>query len=193
MGLDGHRREIQEVLVRGEGTFAPTVRGIERLLAAGVPVRVGTVVHAGNEAFLSEMIALCASLGVQEVIFSRMAPVGRMQSTSPLLSRAPVERYLEQLAPRSDVRVSHSFCDVKAPAGNGTCPGGERFLFIYYGGFIAPCSLLVDREPDVRSGASLKTTPLGESSPVSDTLSRFRLRVSHRPDECPVGAELCAR
>jgi len=48
VSLDGQNKEIQEA-VRGKATFDPTIKGIKLLIASGMNVRVGTLVHARNE------------------------------------------------------------------------------------------------------------------------------------------------
>jgi MoaA/NifB/PqqE/SkfB family radical SAM enzyme len=95
VSLDGADEETHEV-VRGPNTFAPTVRGLRHLLEEGIPVRVGCVVHAHNEGSLDAVAHFCLSLGVPEIIFSRMEPVGRLAPGSALVAKSSDETLLAQ-------------------------------------------------------------------------------------------------
>ena len=77
VSLDGHDKETHEY-VRGEDTFERTLRGIKYLTENNVYTRIGTVIYKKNEDKLKEIIELAIQLKANEIIFSFMEAVGRL-------------------------------------------------------------------------------------------------------------------
>jgi MoaA/NifB/PqqE/SkfB family radical SAM enzyme len=63
--------------IRGRGSYSASVKGISRLLDAGVKVTMNVTLSGLNVAFFRELVALASSLGVQRLGFSRLVPSGR--------------------------------------------------------------------------------------------------------------------
>lgn len=160
VSVDGHTKEIHE-MARGVNTYKPTIRGLGHLVENGVYVRIGTVICKANEDYLEEMVSSAEELGVDEVIFSYMEPVGRAEEDRAMISTRPmdeVKHELEMLADKYSVKVSYSFTEDTKPCDNGVCPGGTRFLYIDNLGRVSPCTWVVENEPGYRSEMTLKET-----------------------------------
>ena len=166
VSLDGPTKELQE-RVRGAGTFEPTVRGIRTLVAAGLYVRIGCLIYRGNERRLKAMVEYCAGLGVNEVIFSYMEPVGRLRGDTSLVARRPMKDLIAELtALRSRwagrIKVSFSFTREAPADSRGTCPGAARFLSIDNLGRVSPCTWVAERQPALVSKMTLREHGLDE-------------------------------
>jgi MoaA/NifB/PqqE/SkfB family radical SAM enzyme len=166
VSVDGPTAEPHEA-ARGAKTFAPTVRGLAILVAAGVPVRVGFVISKYNEHALADMAAFCRNAGAAELIFSIMEPAGRLAGDcSAVTARSPDEIAVEvaELSRRFEgmLRVQFASNRRTAPASHGTCPGGSRFLFIDHLGRVSPCSWLHAGAPANQMEPTLKTHSLDE-------------------------------
>lgn len=150
VSLDGHSQELQEA-VRGKRTYAPTMEGLKHLTGKGIYIRIGCVIYKNNQNELRDMASFCAGMGCDEVIFSLMEPVGRMRGRPALLYDRPVaemqaeiDRIKKEFGGR--IRVSGNFAET-VREGCGTCPGGERFLFIDHKGRVSPCTWVAERRP----------------------------------------------
>jgi MoaA/NifB/PqqE/SkfB family radical SAM enzyme len=160
VSFDGPTRSIHEA-ARGKKTFFPSLRGLSLLLEAQVPVRVGTVIFAGNEYFLSETANFLYQQGVPEVVFSLMEPAGRLSIDSPLLAtRSPrvLQEELESLQSiyEGRMRIVGNVKSQEEKKNCGRCPGGERFLFIDNLGRVSPCSWISERAPEFISQKTLR-------------------------------------
>lgn len=195
VSLDGHTQELQET-VRGKRTWAPTLEGLRHLAAAKLHVRVGCVIYKGNETELSAIAAFCADLGCDEIIFSRMEPVGRMRGREEMvstLSNAEMKSRVTDAAAgmAGRIKVSGSFADPVTDGKCGTCPGGKRFLFIDHKGRVSPCTWVAERKPEYRAAATLHDHSLGEFLQGEENM-RFRRMVSSLGESglhrCPMQA-----
>jgi AdoMet-dependent heme synthase len=63
--------------IRGEGSFASSLRGISLLLDAGITVTLNATLSEINADHFSEMVSLASSIGAQRLGFSRLVPSGR--------------------------------------------------------------------------------------------------------------------
>jgi len=145
VGLDGHN-QATHASIRGKQTFFPTIAGIKELVKQQVYVRVGTVIFKGNQDYLEELILLCQRLGVQEVIFSLLEPVGRMKGDSSKLTSRSVAELQKSIADLQDkyaktIKVSSSFAQGHSVKGQGfaLCPGADKFAYIDPKGLVFPC------------------------------------------------------
>jgi MoaA/NifB/PqqE/SkfB family radical SAM enzyme len=178
VSLDGPDAASHEA-VRGKGTFAPSLTGLRLLVAAGVPVRVGCVVHARNEGLIPAMAAFCADLGAGSVVFSRMEPVGRMRGRPTLVTALDDEAIRAEVAQAADahrtrIAISHN---LDAPGGGcGTCPGGDRFAFVDHRGRVSPCTWVSEHRPDLVPEAGVADIPLADLL-ASPRIAGFRASV----------------
>lgn len=166
VSVDGPDAPSHEA-ARGPATFEPTVRGLIRLVEAGVRVRAGCALFEGNERQMPELAAACRDWGVAELIFSLMEPVGRLAGDHSMLCRRPpgeIAREAAALAARYAGSLAISYNNAPPPSGEpqGLCPGGRRFLFIDHLGRVSPCSWLVERDPGCRSELTLNEASLEE-------------------------------
>ncbi len=194
VSLDGPTKELQEK-VRGPLTFDRTVRGIKNLVAAGVYVRIGCLIYRDNERSLEKMVKYCADLGVAEVIFSYMEPVGRMRGDNSLVASRKMPELIAELSDLRDrfakqIKVSFSFTR-EAPAGAGICPGTRRFLSIDNLGRVSPCTWVAERQPDFVCQLSLRDHSLEEilAAPEIRRYAELSARLAASDlDRCPMTA-----
>ena len=74
--------------IRGKGSFAASLRGIDHLLSAGLKVTLNMTLSEINAPYLEEMAGLAASLKVDRLGFSRLVPSGQGAGFLPhMLSR----------------------------------------------------------------------------------------------------------
>lgn len=195
VSLDGHTQELQEA-VRGKRTWAPTLEGLRHLAATKLHLRVGCVIYKGNETELTAIASFCADLGCNEIIFSRMEPVGRMRGREEMvstLSNAEMKRRVAEAstAMAGRIKVSGSFADPVTEGKCGACPGGKRFLFIDHKGRVAPCTWVAERKPEYRAGATLHDHSLGDILRGEENMRFRRLAASLSAsglDRCPMQA-----
>ncbi|HEU0051296.1 MAG TPA: radical SAM protein [Patescibacteria group bacterium] len=184
VSLDGHTQKLQED-VRGPMTFERTIRGIKKLVERGVYTRIGCLIYKNNENQLEEMIKFCSELGVQEIIFSYLEPVGKMRGDSSMVSTRSIDKLkkeLDELAKKYSKKISvhYSFTE-EAPTGTcGTCPGMTRFLSIDHTGRISPCTWVAERAPEFISKNTLHEKPLRDilEEEQLQTYSRFTRQLS---------------
>jgi MoaA/NifB/PqqE/SkfB family radical SAM enzyme len=166
VSVDGHCARLHDTL-RGRGTFARTLAGLRRLLDEGIYVRIGCVVSRLNEEHLEKMASWCEAQGVDELIFSRMEPAGRMTGDLSFKATRTDEDLADEAIGLStsfsaQLKIRHAFRSVMHEGRPAGCPGGSRFLYLDNLGHIAPCSWIVDRTPSAATHGSLANTPLRE-------------------------------
>jgi len=192
VSYDGHNKEIHES-VRGKNTYKHTVRGIKHLVDNDVYVRLGTVIFKGNENYLEETVQSAVELGVNEIIFSYMEPVGRMKDDNSIISQTPVEdlKYqLENLAEKyaDQVKVNYSFTEEVKSCEEGLCPAVKKFLYIDNLGRISPCTWVVEHDPKYRSEQTIKDANVDEildSEPIKNYLAHVKDLHANGQKGCP--------
>lgn len=75
VSIEGH--ETVHDGIRGRGSFAAAMRGVENLLDAGMEVTLNVTLSRLNSPFIAEIIGLARFLGVQRLGFARLVPSGR--------------------------------------------------------------------------------------------------------------------
>ncbi|MDO8736347.1 MAG: radical SAM protein, partial [Thermoleophilia bacterium] len=83
VSLDG--MAIAHDYLRGEGNFALSVAGIERLTAAGIQVSVATMVHSRNLDDFEQLEQLVKDLGAREWAVDLPSAAGRLEKESGLM------------------------------------------------------------------------------------------------------------
>jgi len=164
VSLDGHTKELQEA-ARGSGTFEPTIRGIKYLVKNGLYVRTGCLIFNKNDRRMEEIARYCAELGVNEIIFSLMEPVGRLKGDNSMMTeRTPDElmREIEEIENelKTKIKVSHSFTEKPGKDCAGICPGTTKFLSIDNFGRVSPCTWVAERAPEYVSKNTLLSASL---------------------------------
>ncbi|MFC1696779.1 radical SAM/SPASM domain-containing protein [Nanoarchaeota archaeon] len=178
VSVDGHNQETHEI-ARGKNTYQRTIRGIQHLKNNDNYVRVGTVIFKANENYLEAVIQSAESMEVDEIIFSFMEPIGRMEGNDSIISNRPITEVKSELEELSDkysgkINVNYSFTENTNNDEFGICPGGNRFLFIDNYGRVSPCTWIVDKNPEFRSKLTVKDVSFDEvmnSDPIVSYLS----------------------
>ena len=177
VSLDGNDKYTHEY-VRGENTFERTLRGIRYLTNNYVYTRIGTVIYKENEDKLEEIVKLAIELKANEIIFSFMEAVGRLDGDETIISKRTihsVKEELENLATKykKQIKVKYSFTENKITEAEGYCPAVNKFLYINNLGQVSPCTWVVSQNPEYKSKLTLKNNPLTEiikSEPIQKFL-----------------------
>ncbi len=132
--------------VRGPGSFARAVAGVERLVAAGVHTIISMVVHAGNLDQLGDYMRLAQRLGAAEARCIAVRQMGPGQAFAP---PRPLEllRALWQVAdadPAHAALLGRDFASIFAVTCHGcaprrSCGTGSQTLLLDADGTIYPC------------------------------------------------------
>jgi len=153
VSLDGYDIKSHE-FVRGKKTFNKTISGLTNLLKYNKNIRIGSVIHSGNDSDLDKIVNLANELRVKEVIFSLMSPIGRMDKNSISLSKKTPNELIEIISKikSENTKVNHNLKSDLKPISfkinNNACPGGERFLFIDSIGIVSPCTWISEYFPE---------------------------------------------
>jgi MoaA/NifB/PqqE/SkfB family radical SAM enzyme len=169
LSLDGPSAAINDS-IRGANTFFRTLRAVQLAVKAGLKTRIGSVVFSGNESFLDEMVTLCAKLGVNEVVFSRMEPLGRLAGSTAFqtsFSNQELAEKINAIRPKNGakIRVTHNFSAPMHDQQEGLeyvhrCPAGRTFIYIDNLGRVSPCTWLSGRDSSLISARTLKEVSL---------------------------------
>ena len=143
--------------LRGAGAFHKAERGIRRLVAAGLPVHVTTMVHPGNRDEVEALHRHCREvLGVAGVRLSTIAQMGKAAGRPDL-----------QLEP-AQLRAVHQAESRKPSAATSflPCLAGVDKLYVSAGGDVHACHLFEG------VGVPLGSVPASRSSPSSRPIPR---------------------
>lgn len=193
VSLDGHNAKTHE-LVRGVNTFERTIRGIRNLVENDIYVRIGTVIYKENENNIEDIVRLVVNLGVNEIIFSFMEPVGRMKDDYTLVSNRDIQGLKSEIENISDrykhiIKVSYSFTEEVDSCEEGNCPGGSKFLYIDNLGRVSPCTWVAEVKQSFISDKTLKEYTVNEiieSISIKSFLSYIDSLKSKNIKGCPV-------
>lgn len=190
VSLDGHDKETHEY-VRGKNTFERTLRGIKHLTGNDVYTRIGTVIYKKNEDNLEEIIELAIQLKANEIIFSFMEAVGRLDGDETIISKRTIDsvkQELEKLAIKykEQIQVKYSFTENKVCREEESCPAVSKFLYINNLGQVSPCTWVISNEPEYKSKLTLKNSTFAEvlkSEPIQNYLKYIE---KNKVKGCPV-------
>jgi radical SAM protein with 4Fe4S-binding SPASM domain len=157
ISLDGPTAEIHE-MIRGKGTFEPTIAAIRRLSSKGVFVGIYMFIHKDNVDFIGDTLSLADSLGVSAFNCLNMVYVGRanLSQAGGGLTRIS-DRILfgklfvilrdnphHQELMKNSVFVNQ-ITGISAGIMSDSCGiGTNRSLYVRSDGNIYPCSNVVD-------------------------------------------------
>jgi MoaA/NifB/PqqE/SkfB family radical SAM enzyme len=188
VSLDGHTQQIHEA-VRGKKSFFPTIEGLKNLTQANNKIRIGCVIHEHNQKYLKEMIEYCEGLGINELIFSMMEPVGRLKDKNIGLSnKSSSDLKNDILSHPHTIKVSHNLEPMLATLKplsqlkSKSCPGGDKFLFINSLGMVSPCPWVADKRPDLIA-ENINKNSLHE---IMQSMNKFQDITKTMPGVCPV-------
>lgn len=190
VSLDGHDKETHEY-VRGEDTFERTLRGIKYLTENNVYTRIGTVIYKKNEDKLKEIIELAIQLKANEIIFSFMEAVGRLDGDETLISKRTIDSVKQELEKlvikyKEQIQVKYSFTENKECITEECCPAVNKFLYINNLGQVSPCTWIISKNPEYKSKLTLKNSTFTEvikSEPIQNYLKYIE---ENQIKGCPV-------
>lgn len=154
VSIDGYN-ELSHECVRGKHTFQKTINGLKNLLHYSIPIRVGCVIHSENEYHLQKIVDFMEQLGVPKIIFSKMAPIGKLKNQTKHLAQQSTEDLIftiENLHKKNIIVEHNLYSDTIQPISFQPslkyCPGGDQFLFINHLGIVSPCTWISDEFPE---------------------------------------------
>ncbi|MEW6657697.1 MAG: radical SAM protein [Thermodesulfobacteriota bacterium] len=197
VSLEGLERTHDRL--RGPGSFAAAVAGIQNLLDAGVSVSLNTTLSRMNAGDFPHLADLALSLGVPRLGFSRLVPSGRgLALLDQALTTPEVKEIYGKIAALKIEGLEIATGDPMAsqmheapPAGDagdialGGCAAGVSGLTLLPDGTVTPCRRLPLPIGNVRRD-SLRE--LWAASPVLEAL-RDRRRYQGRCGPCPRWAQ----
>lgn len=178
VSLDGVTPDIHDAFRGMPGAFAMAVRGIETLLAEGIPVQVNTTVAAMNISQMKLFPAFLTGIGVTAWHVFFLVPTGRGENVEP----ARVRQYREML---DDFHVVSRSAGIECKATCAPqyyrmlleregasptkgCLAGTGFGFVSAVGTVQPCGFL-----QIDCG-NIRKSPLEEIWQGSPLLARLR-------------------
>lgn len=193
VSVDGPNKEIHEA-ARGPNTYTRTIQGIKTLTKEGINVRIGTVIFKDNQERLEEMVQSAVELGANEIIFSFMESIGRMEGDNSKISDkeiSEVKKELEDISRKyyDKIKVNYSFTEKPKSCEKGICPGGKDFLYIDNFGRTSPCTWIVDKHPEYRCNKTIRDT-IFENIINSTPIQEYRAYVESKEG---LGCPACRR
>lgn len=190
VSLDGNNKDSHEY-VRGENTFERTLRGIRYLTNNNIYTRIGTVIYKQNEDKLEEIVKLAIELKANEIIFSFMEAVGRLEGDETIISKRTINSVKEEIEKlalkyKEQIQVKYSFTENKVTVFEGCCPAVNKFLYINNLGQVSPCTWVVANNPEYKSKLTLKNSTFKEviqSEPIQKYLKYIE---ENKIKGCPV-------
>lgn len=190
VSLDGADKNSHE-FVRGKDTFERTLRGIKYLTQNDIYTRIGTVIYKQNEDRLEDIVKLAIELKANEIIFSFMEAVGRLEGDDTIISKktiGAVSNEIDKLALKygKQIRVKYSFTENKVCKSEECCPAVKKFLYINNLGQVSPCTWVVANNSEYQSKLTLKNNTFREiinSEPIQNYLKYIE---ENQIKGCPV-------
>lgn len=190
VSLDGADKNLHE-FVRGKDTFERTLRGIKYLTQNDIYTRIGTVIYKQNEDKLENIVKLAIELKANEIIFSFMEAVGRLEGDDTIISKktiGAVRNEIDKLALKYEkqIQVKYSFTENKVCKSEECCPAVKKFLYINNLGQVSPCTWVVANNSEYQSKLTLKNNTFREiinSEPIQNYLKYIE---ENQIKGCPV-------
>ncbi len=189
VSLDGYDKRSHE-LVRGKDTFEKTLKGIRLLTQNNIYTRIGTVIYKENEKKLEEIIKLAIELKANEIIFSFMEAVGRLEGDETIISTRPIQEVKQELEKlafqyQDRIQVKHSLTENKVDKTNEICPAVDKFIYINNLGQVSPCTWVVSENKEYQSKLTLKEHSLKEVIHSSSIQEYLRYLKENKIKGCP--------
>lgn len=185
VSIDGATPQSCDAL-RGKGTFAAAVNGLELLAATPIPTSINTVLTARNAREIPPLHSMARSLGVAFRV-SRFRPSGRgsdnWESLRP--SAAQLLEFAEWLGTRSDVRTGDSFFSLTTQERQGMglnlCGAAKLTCCVGPSGHVYPCAFL---QSERFLAGSLRSESFQDIWDNSQLFASFRNLRIHSCEEC---------
>lgn len=197
VSLDGATAEEHDAFRGVSGAFEGSMRGIENLRSAGVPVQINTTLTRRNRRRLPDIMNLAEKVGAEAFHVFLLVPTGRARDMSGeemgpeeyeetllefyrLSRKSGLEtkatcapqyyRILRQQAKAEGIEVTEQTFGLNARTRG--CLGGLSFVFVSHRGDLQPCGYL-----DVQAGNIRKNSfsELWENSALFKDLRNFSL------------------
>jgi AdoMet-dependent heme synthase len=180
--------------IRGSGSFARAVAGIQTLMENGVNVSINATLSQINAPHFMELVDLATALGIPRLGFSRLVPAGQgLTMMEQVLSTEQVKQFYEKIFSLSIDGLKISSGDpiasqIKYPSdiydqvavAMGGCAAGVSGLTILADGTIIPCRRLPIPLGNVKSDSMRQ---IWATSPVLEAL-RDKTRYSGKCGAC---------
>lgn len=189
VSLDGYDKRSHE-LVRGKDTFEKTLKGIRLLTQNKIYTRIGTVIYKENERKLEEIIKLAIELKANEIIFSFMEAVGRLEGDETIISTRSIQEVKQELEKlafqyQGRIQIKHSLTENKVCKTNEICPAVDKFIYINNLGQVSPCTWVVSENKEYQSKLTLKEHSLKEVIHSSSIQEYLRYLKENKIKGCP--------
>jgi mycofactocin radical SAM maturase len=199
VSLDG-ADEIANDAIRGKGTYARILKGIELLAGRGVPFSINTVLTALSYPQIDALKNIARDVGAGLRI-SRFRPAGRgkrcVEELGP--TREQMEGFAQWLERDPDVLTGDSFFSVASEnrrrMGLDMCGAAKMTCCVSPSGSVYPCAFL--QEADFLAG-NVRETPLGtiwRQAQIFGTFRRMEVKsceTCYRFDSCRGGCPAMA-
>jgi radical SAM protein with 4Fe4S-binding SPASM domain len=174
--------------IRGKGSFASSLKGVNNLIDAGLSVTLNVTLSSLNAGYFMDMIDLASQVNVHRLGFSRLVPSGRGKALfKEMLSAETVRLLYEKIFslntgnleivtgdPVASELIKKSTSDDSGDVATGGCAAGLSGLTILPDGTILPC-----RRLPIPIG-NIKTDPLREIWADSPVLQALRDRKRYK-------------
>lgn len=174
--------------IRGSGSFAAAVRGVDRLVAAGITVTANMTLSRLNAGEVFPLARFAASRGVARLGFSRIVPAGRgCELREEALTAGETQRLYERIAaaevpgiefvtgdPVASCLLHPPEVDPALAVAVGGCAAGLAGITVLEDGTLLPCRRLPVPIGNVRRDSFRE---VWATSPV---LARLRRREEYR-------------
>ena len=195
ISLDGPTSADHDAFRKVDGAFEGSLRGVENLRSAGVPVQINTTLTKRNRPQLAEIMKLAEELGAEAFHVFLLVPTGRakdmageemgpdeyeesllefyrLSRSSKLETKATCApqyyRILRQEAKKEGIEVTEQTFGLNARTRG--CLGGLSFVFVSHRGELQPCGYF-----DVQAGSVREQSfpDLWENAPLFNDLRTF--------------------
>jgi mycofactocin radical SAM maturase len=186
VSLDGATPEVND-RIRGPGTFARIIRGIERFAGLDVPLSINTVVTSLNFAQLGRLKELAGSFGARLRV-SRFRPSGRARKSWEMLrlGSSQLRELSDWLGEDTSILTGDSFFSISGDGrrrlGLDMCGAAKMTCCIDPLGMVYPCAFLQEER---FCAGSLRETPLREIWDASPVFRSFRELEPESCRKCP--------
>lgn len=180
ISLDG-AGAAEHDLVRGQGSFERSMRGIENLRGL-VDFQINFTVSRKSQSGIAEIFDLAESLGAAALHFFFLVPTGRGREEEVVSPERQeeilhqIEREIDRRALEVQVTCAPQYARLKKPGrgrGSGGCLAGRRFVFLSRQGDVYPCGYLPLKVGSIKEKNFIE---IWESSPQLQALREGRLK-----------------
>ncbi|HPW72614.1 MAG: radical SAM protein [Methanothrix sp.] len=180
ISLDG-AGAAEHDLVRGQGSFERSMRGIENLRGL-VDFQINFTVSRKSQSGITEIFDLAESLGAAALHFFFLVPTGRGREEEVVSPERQeeilhqIEREIDRRTLEVQVTCAPQYARLKKPGrgrGSGGCLAGRRFVFLSRQGDVYPCGYLPLKVGSIKEKNFIE---IWESSPQLQALREGRLK-----------------